>query len=509
MPNPTVRVAIDWQGEGTAGPTYVDAGEVARGLGLSPTTGSNDDVTADVRVTAPIVVKRGRDTARELSPVRAGTVELLLDNDAGLYSSRNAASPLYGYIKSGRLLDVDVTYGGTTYDIAAAYSNEPEEQPLLGQRSVRIYALDGLGRAGAAKVYTDMYTAIGIHTAIGYVLDAIGWPAGLRSLDTAATTLARWWVGGITGFEALKALMLTEGPGAMLYIDGRGYVVFESRHYRLVTVRSTTSQATFRDQGTEPLMSRFGVTAGEAGIVNRCAIPVRSYALAALGAIWTGPTPLTLLADETWTTTVSTTADGFDAAVNPTAAAGDFTVTAGAVSSATLNRDGGKTATLTIVAGAAGTILTGLRVRAQTVTISEQVVENTLDASVSIAAHGVQTLPDEFVPDWVPTVAEALDFCNAVVGRNQTERPQVMVGVNNLTDARLTQALGRRISDRVTAIDSSTIAAFSGDAVIEAVEYRFDARGDVFEATFVCEAALDVNYGFWDQGLWDVALWAY
>jgi len=494
VPTVAPRVLVDWDNDGLAGASYVDTGEVARGLGLVPSGGAYDDVTADVRTTTPIVVKRGRDVARELAPFRAGTTDLLLDNEDGTYSSRNASSPLFGLVKSGRLLDVEVDYGGTTYQLAEAYSNEPEEQPLLQQRSVRIYAVDGLGRAGAAKVYSDMYTSIRIDVAIGVVLDLIGWPAGKRSLDAAATTLARWWTDGITGFQALKDLVLTEGPGAMLYVDGAGDVVFESRHYRLLETRSTTSQATVRDQGTEPLLSRFGVVPGESGIVNSATIPVRSYALGALGPIWTGPTPLTIAPGATYTATVSTSGAGFDNAVNPTAGAGDFAVTTGSVASATLDRDGGKTATLAVVAGAGGATLTGLRVRAQTVTVTEQLVSNTVVDAGSVDDHGVQTLPSDFVPKWVPTVNEAVDFCNAVVGRNSTERAQVVVGLNNLTDARLTQALGRRISDRLAVVDTSTLAAFDGEVIVEAVEYRFDSHGDAFEATFFCEEARSQAY---------------
>jgi hypothetical protein len=501
-----VRVLIDWDGDGypaadgTIGAlwpyTIDDLGSMT--IDDLGTLVSIENATADVRATTPIVVKRGRDVARELAPFRAGTVDLLLGNEDGRYSSRNTASPLYGYVKAGRLIDVDVSYAGTTYDVAAAYGNEPEEQPLLQERSVRLYAIDGLGRAGAATVYSGMYTGITIDQAIGVVLDLIGWPTDLRDLDAAATTLARWWVGGITGFQAIRDLVLTEGPGAMLYVDGAGRVVFEGRHYRLLTARSTTSQATFRDQGTEPLMSRFAVALGEAGVVNSCTIPVRSYALGALGAVWTGPTPLTLGAGQVWTATVGTDADAFANAVDPTAGAGDFTVTAGAVASATLDRDGGKTATLTVTAGAGGATLTGLRVRAQVVTIAETLVSNTIDAGASVLDHGLQTLPSNLVPVWVPTVLEATDFCNAVVGRNKDGRAQVTVGVNNATDARLTQALERRISDRIAVVDTSPIAAFDDEATIEAVEYRFDSHGDVFEATFFCEEA--VSQAMWVLG---------
>lgn len=497
MPPVDVRVRMDFDASGSFGATVAgDAWAAALFLAVASYEASDpyEDVTERVRVTTPIVVKRGRDFARELAPIRAGTTDLLLGNEDGLYSSKNAASPLFGLVKSGRLIDVDVDYGGDSYDIASAYTNEPEEQPLLSQRSVRVYALDGLGRAGAAKIYTDRYASIRIDAAIGVVLDAIGWPAGLRSLDAAATTVTGWFVAGVTAFQALKDLVLSEGPGAMLYVDGAGSVVFESRHYRLLTTRSTTSQATFRDQGAEPLMSRFSVVPGESGIVNRATIPVRSDALAALAPVWTGPTPLVIQPGGTYTATVSTTEAAFDNAVNPTAGAGDFTVTAGSVASATLDRDGGKTATLTVVAGAGGATLTGLRVRAQTVTITEQLVSNTIDAAQSILDHGVQTLPDESTPKWVPTVNEAIDFANAVVGRNKTERAQVVVGINNLTEERLVQALSRRISDRVTAIDTSPVASFDDDVVVEAVEYRFDSHGDVFEATLYGEEARSQAY---------------
>lgn len=418
-------------------------------------------------------------------------------DEAAIYPTALSAARVLAHDQAGLgTLTHDVA---TTYPMAVAYTNEPSEQPLLRERSVRIYALDGLGRAGAATIYSDRYTSIRIDVAIGVVLDLIGWPADRRTLDVAATTLTGWFVAGITAFQALKELVLTEGVGAMLYVDGDGDVVFESRHYRLVTTRSTTSQGTFRDQGAEPLMSQFSVVPGETGIVNSCTIPVRSYALAALAQVWTGPTPLVLTPGQVWTQTISTDGVAFDNAVNPTAGAGDFTVSAGAVVSATLDRDGGKTALLTIVAGAAGATLTGLRVRAQAVTITEQLVSNTVDASASIADHGLQTLPSDFVPKWVPTVAEAEDFANAVVGRNATERAQVVIGVNNLTATRLTQALARRISDRVTAIDTSAIASFNADAIVEAVEYRFDSHGDVLEASFYCEEARGQSY--WTLGV--------
>lgn len=501
-------LVIDWLGDGAfGGDGSVDALYPYTVDGLGSMTVDDlallltlEDATADLRLNPEVFIGRGRDQARQYSPPRAGVMEFSLDNPTGKYSSANAASPLAGQLLPGRLVDYKETYAAVDYPLYRGFLEDPRELPADDIRMVHWSAVDGLARLQAAKVSTAMYTNVTTDYAVARVLDAAGWPASLRTLDAGKTTLARWWVDGVSAFDAIRDLVLTEGQGALFYVDAEGNLVFESRHYRLLTTRCVTAQATFRGTGAEPLYGTdFEYENGIRQVVNVCTIPVRSYAVAALGTIWTGPTPITLGANETKTYLVSTTADGFEDAVNPTTGGGDYSVSAGSITSATLDRTGGKTATLTLVAGSGGATITGLRVRAEAVSVSTVDVSNTVDASASQdseSGYGVRAFPDEFLPKWVPTVAEALDWCNATVNRYQQPVPRVRISVSNLTEQRLLQALSRKISDRVHVIEAER-AFVDDDFMVETLTHEI-SDGRNHKTRFTCERA--DSAAFWVLG---------
>lgn len=485
-------LAVNWSGRaGFPGVTYPpDAGEVARGLGLVPTgaPGADEDVSADWRQEPITFVGRGRDQAREYSPPQAGTMEFSLDNASGDYSSANPLSPIAGLVLPGRDVDFDAVYAGVTYPLFRGFLDVPTELPYMTRQEVHFSALDGLAKLKAAKVSTAMYTSLRTDQAIGHVLDAAGWPASARTLDTGKTTLARWWVDQIDAFTAIKDLVQTEGVGALFYVDAEGNLVFESRHYRLLTSRSTTSQATLRGQGAEPVYgSDFEYEPGLRGVVNSCTVPVRSYASTGGATIWTAPTlPLTLGPGEVRTFTVSTTADGFSGA----------TVSITPALSTSLSRTSGKTATLTVTAAAGGSTVTALSVTGTTWAISTTQVGHTIDASASQATYGVRAFPDEFIPRWVPTTQEAVDFCNAVVGRYQDPRPQIRISLTNGAEERLIQALARQISDRVHVVETS-LAFVDDDFFVETITHEISS-GRNHKTKFSCERAVDQT--FWILG---------
>jgi hypothetical protein len=448
-----------------------------------------EDVSGDWRQEPLTFVGRGRDQAREFSPPQAGTMEFSLANDDGRYSSANPSSPIAGQVLPGRLVDFRAFYAAVEYPLFRGYLDQPTELPYQTKQEVHLSALDGLARLKAAKISTAMSTGIRTDQAIGVVLDAAGWPAGLRVLDTGRTTLARWWVDGVDAFTAIRDLMLSEGVGALFYVDASGNLVFESRHYRLLNSRSTTSQATLRGQGAEPVYgSDFEYEPGLRGVVNACTVPVRSYASSAGVTIWTASgLPLTLGPGEVRTLSVSATADGFSGAT--------VSITPGTVGTS-LNRTSGKTATLTLTAPAGGATVTALSVTATTWTISETQVGHTIDASASQATYGIRAFGDEFVPKWIPTVVEALDYCNAVVGRYQDPRPQVRITLTNGAEARLVQALGRQISDRVHVVETS-LAFVDDDFFVETITHEVSS-GQNHRTKFSCERAVDQT--FWVLG---------
>lgn len=479
MTTVTVQVLIDHDDDGS-----LEGDLIARGLGASDVE-AYEDVSAYVRHSKPVTVRVGRDSALELAPPAAGATDAQLDNRSGVFSAEDPDGPLYGYLGPGKPLHVRAHLNGVEYAQFRGRLDEPVEEPLQSQQLVTMRALDGLAELRATKVSTARYTTIRTDEAIGHVLDAAGWPADRRVLSVGQTTIAAWWVDGVLAFDAIRDLVFAEGPGAIVYVDGDGNLVFEDRHYRLVTARCLTSQATFRPSGAEPRYTGYQLVSSLKNVINAAAIPLRSFATAALGVIWTGPTPLTLQADEALPLVVSTTADGFTGALAPVAGT-DYTVTAGSIVSAVLSRPSGKTATLTLTAGASGATVTGVQVRAEAITIKEQGVPATVDASESRDIYGVRSLPSALTPKWITDLDLAYGLANHIVARYRVKVPQLTLTVISQTDERAEQILGRRVSDRITVVDPRTGA--EDDYVIEAIERRF-SYGRNAEATFLCERA--------------------
>lgn len=466
----------------------------------APVVVSLDDVSADVRLTTPLQAAYGRDQAREYAPPAASKATYLLDNADGKYSSANSASPLFGLLNPGLLCQIQAILGGVTYGLHTGYLDAPSELPGIRQQLVSETSLDGLAKLKAAVISTAELVGVRIDVAIGACLDAAGWPASLRRLSVADTALARWCVDAVDAFAAIRDLTYTEGPGSSMYVDPlTGEFVWENRHYRLLTARCTSSQMTARAQGAEPVFGQdFGYDPGVRGIVNSCTVPVNSYAVAALGTIWTGPTSVTLAAGEVRSFQVTTIADWFTAAVAPVSGT-DYTLTGTPLDGAVLSRTSGKRATLTLTAAAGGgCTITGLVVRGQTVTISRSYVSNTVSgASATGVDYGVRTFPAEFIPSWLPDVNTAQDFTNYVVGRYKDPVPTVRFVLNSMDDTRLAAALARTLSDRVTVIEPLR-AHISSDFFVEQIQDVISMGGS-HQRIFSCEQAAAGT--FWVLGI--------
>lgn len=86
-------------------------------------------------------------------------------------------------------------------------------------------------------------------TRVSRFLDAIGWPATLRDIQTGISTLgAASWSVGTSALSALQNWADTET--GLFFISRDGKIVWKSRHSPLLDTEATTSQATFSDTGT-------------------------------------------------------------------------------------------------------------------------------------------------------------------------------------------------------------------------------------------------------------------
>lgn len=452
--------------------------------------------------------ERGRDQARMLAPPRAGKASLFLDNMSGSYGPSSG-------VQAGRLVRVRATdpTTATVHDLHLGILDKPEHLPgTQFEKLVSLKTKGTLSRLAGKQISTALYSSITTDVAIGHLLDAVGWPAGgsYRALDVGKTTLDWWWLDKQDAMQALVELLNTEGPGAAIYEDGAGRVVFNSRHARVTEARSTTIQTTFRSTGTEPIIELpFAYDPGLQDVINVCSITVKTRAAQSSAQVWALGSTVTLAAAETIEFTArQSDGDPFTSAVTPSSGGGDFTVSAGSVTSVTLDRTSGASVTVTIVAGASGATITGLRLRAQSVEVTHTTVRtNTVDTSASRAQYGDQTPPNGWRVRAEIPVAMAQDFVNAVVGFYKDGRPNAQLALMANGDAaRLTAALDREVGDRVRVIEDNL--SIDEEFTVEQVRHEISSPSTHI-TYFGLELASGIEYGVWGLARWGTSVWGF
>jgi hypothetical protein len=472
------------------------------------------DVSARVLQAPPITIERGRDQIRALAPPAAGKMDARLDNRSRDYSTENTGSPLYASLNPGHRVRHQCVTNSTTYILGTGILDDLPQYPGLGDRSVGLPCLGTLSRLRAAdKVTTQLYTSITTDVAIGAILDAVGWPAGERSLQTGITTLLYWWLDNADPFSAIVTLLNTEGPGATVYEDGRGYFVFENRHSRVLTTRSNTPQATFRDSGTAPYYLDLGAfSENYKGVINSVSIPVNVRAAAASQVIWqlgqnlilSSGTVAKLVVKHTVAGAVGSTGQIFQAAITPVAPT-DYTVIAGSVASVAIDRTAGLSLTLTITAGAGGVTITALQLRATPVPAQAVEVRETIDTTASVAKFGTRTYSDDVWPEIDLNVAQ--DFANAIVGAYQTPRASATLTIRGDDPTHLEQCLTREVSDRITVVNAQI--GLNSDCTIERIGHSIAGQRSHTTAFGVEKASTGILPLIWDFGRWDQNVWGW
>lgn len=506
------RVYIDWNNDG-------DWGE------------PEEDVTQRVRGATGIAIERGRDQVRAYAPPMAGRTTFTLDNqDRELSPHRGVFA---SHVAPGRAVRVEATTPIAT-PLFTGHLDEPGFQPGVDQRSVRVDSLGPLALLRGQKISTALYENIRTDQALAAILDSAvapmttttalwgyalwdsavwsvdGWPASRRLLDVGQTVFRWWWLDDEDAFDAAVAVLASEGPGAALYEDAEGRIVFESRQYRTITPRSAVSQATWRDGGAEPCFSEFSYDVRWKDVVNQVEIEWRERTVGDIQTVWDYGSELVLAANEERLLAVAA-ANPFREAVTPTAAAGDFVVLEGSVVHTGLSRTSGQRCQLRLIAGPGGARLGGLRLRARAVAVAtSSTVASTIDTTVSRRDYGVRPYSPPVRAEIDRAVLQ--DMANAYVGWYQFPHPVIEVGFIGGPHepglaARLAQQVARQISDRVTIVEEET--GFHADCWVEQINHHIVAAGNVYRTGFGCEKCLATAYAVWDGGAWDSAIWGF
>lgn len=481
----TYKNRIDFDGDGTFAAVY-------------------DDVTArSLDERTPLTIRYGRDQARQFSPISPGEARYELDNNSRDYSPENTSSTLSGKVLPNRQVQVQATLSGVTTTLFAGYLNDFQLKPDPDEKSIDVTCTDALGRLKGVTVSTQIYQGVRTGDAIGYLLDAAGWSASLRDLDSGASFLPFWWADAEDAFEALLKLVDSEGPSALVTVDSSGRIVFRDRHHRLTRSASLTVQSTWRSSIVEPCISApVTYDHGWAEIVNTATVPAAVRTIASQPTvIWSQPGLLNIADGET----IQITAGGspFVSAITPVAGT-DYTLVAGAVS-IVLSQTSGASTTLSLTATGATTI-SDLQLRAYAIQSVE--VNVSVSEPVSIGKYGPRSLPADRLPVWC-NVYDVEAILELHIGKRSERLPTVSVtmrGAGNST--RLNQCLTRNLSDRVHITETHT--GLDSDCYLEQIQHTIGQGGyehvTVFGAEKIPATVSNVfqfntaGHGF-DQGL--------
>lgn len=382
------------------------------------------------------------------------------------------------------------------------FTDEFTVQPEISDRSVAITGLDSVAKLQGVKATTQLYSGVRTGTAIGLVLDAIGWPTNLRDLDPGATVVRWWWVQDTDAFEAIQDLVTSEGPPAMLHADDQGRIVFRDRHHRLFNTASTTPQATFyssTDDG-EPAFSEFSYDHGWREVINSVSIKVDEIDPADQQQVWQNEGIVTIGTSQTLTLQLNLDAPVIEPSL-------EFDIINGSCSGS-ITIDSGQTITIALTAGAGGATITNLEVVGQPVTTSRSYTVLLEDAD-SISKYGKRS--QDYTIPWAG-YNDALAVGQLILDASSTRRPIVTVKMISGTwfaSERLTQQLSRDLSDRVHVreLDQTCV---DHDFHIEQIQHTASEGGLMLATEFGLERALeqavnvfrfnDSTYGF-DNGV--------
>lgn len=385
-----------------------------------------------------------------------------------------------------------------------------------GTSTAKLEAIGPLGYLNENKVQVAMSTSKGTGAAIGDILDAAGWPAGDRDIDTGQTTMTRFFMARTNVMEALRIVERSEGGFIKELANGR--IAFEDRHKRLKAPH-LTSQATFSDVvGATLGYSNIKQSDPLPGIFNLFEITFPTFTVGSLATLWTlsesgassplispgetrtfvamYPTPSAPTADagvDAWTTPVENT--DYDA---NTASDGSGTDVSSDLAVAVVK--GANTMEIAITNnGSVAAYVTLLQARGTPVSQNDPIRIFAEDAT-SKTAYGerIFTAGKNFVPD----SAEARDWADFNLSIFKDSIPILSKRVDaNRDQAHLDEVLTRDISDRITVV-ANTFASGLGlneDFFIEAIRHRIDAQLKTHDVTWELSPASGYS-NFWVLG---------
>jgi hypothetical protein len=237
----TIGVTINFSDGPTYGYPFTIGSSFYGILGVNELAGSSSsaliqDFSAQ---TTQIAIRRGRDLFTDTYNAGQATVKILDPN--GDFNPQNTSSPLYGYVKPLRKIQITATYSGTTYYLFSGYTSEYRYTYPTGQEIgyVTIASFDAFKIFNLAQIGTvaDSGSGQDTGTRINRILTQIEWPNSMRTIATGDTICQADSGSARTALQALRVAEFSE-LGAF-YMDVSGNAVFKSRSETIESLDDT------------------------------------------------------------------------------------------------------------------------------------------------------------------------------------------------------------------------------------------------------------------------------
>lgn len=274
MAIPTVNAFINFSSGASFGQTFI----IGQGILGTNILADGSSVIVDVSDQLDTIqTTRGRNAAAD--QFQAGTLTMRIVDQNGDFNPQNTSSPYYGLLSPMRKVQITATYSGTTYPIFSGYItgyNTITPKYVGDVVYTTITAIDGMRLLSNALVTTITGAVAGEDTGtrVGRILDQVGWPTSLRSIQTGDTTCQADPGSQRSALAAIQVCQTTE-YGAF-YIDPNGIATFKNRSY--CTSSPNNTPTVFNDNGSNIPYYNAMWLLNDAQVVNQAAITATGLA---------------------------------------------------------------------------------------------------------------------------------------------------------------------------------------------------------------------------------------
>jgi hypothetical protein len=276
MAAPTLKCLINFSTGASFGQAFIIGSGILGTNVLADSAAVIVDVSAQIQAAQ---VKRGRNPLTDVFQTGTSTIQIADQN--GDFDPSNMSSPYAGLLQPLRKIQLSAIdpATGLEHNMFSGYITgyQYTQSRDTGQVSyTTITAVDGFQLLNLGTVSTVAGTTAGETTGdrITDILNSVGWPSGMRDIDTGNTTVQADPGTVRTALSALQTVATTE-YGA-LYMNASGQVVFQQRSFTTSSVSGTPT--VFADDGSGIAYSQLQWVLNDAQIFNEANVTATGLA---------------------------------------------------------------------------------------------------------------------------------------------------------------------------------------------------------------------------------------